>query len=384
MGLNDALARIAVRRCHVLLVEGTGGTRLRMELEQEIARRGWVEASSPADADILGLCGQSVSGLDEPLKTIWQQLPGPRAWVHVAAGDDVAQALDTGATALLDHDAQKRSETRRPTEPTDHHDGDGHGQDHEDGDEAGGDHDGGEHSDAGTGHEDHDDGMDMDMDMDMSPGGIPLAVEGKDRDGLHLDVLNVSLGPILPLWPAGLVLHCTLQGDIVSEARAEFLFRTDSPDPTRTPIGRRAAAVHWIDLAVRMVRLAGSSAAAQRLCALRDRALDDSPIESLHHALMRERDRFRRMPLLARSLALGSIPADSAGPWAGTDAWERLLGMLEAASTATSPDDHRLPFSPANPRLVEFMVSGKDLGVVRLIVASLDWSVARALPEVAV
>lgn len=362
MGLNNVLARIAVRRCHVLLVEGTGGTRLRMELEQEIARRGWVEASSPADADILGFCGQSVPGLDEPLKTIWQELPGPRAWVHVAPGDDVAQGLDTGATALLDHADQKKSETLRPTEPPDHHDGDEHGRDHE-----------------------HDDGMDMDMDMDMSPGGIPLAVEGKDRDGLHLDVLNVSLGPILPLWPAGLVLHCTLQGDMVTAARAEFLFRTDAPDPTRTPSGQHAAAVHWIDLAVRMVRLAGSSTAAQRLCTLRDRAMDDSPIEALHHALMRERDRFRRMPLLARSLAnLGTIPADAAGPWAGTDAWGRLLGMLEAASTATAPGDHGRAFPPVEAQLVEFLASGKDLGAVRLIVASLDLSVVHTLVEEAV
>lgn len=359
MGLNDVLARIAVRRCHVLLVEGTGGTGLRMEIEQEIARRGWVEALSPADADILGFCGQSVPDLDEALESVWQQLPGPRARVNVATGDDVAQALDAAATALLDHDGQKRSEAQRSAQMPDHQDGE-------------------DHSDTGMDHEDQSGGMDM----DMMPGGIPLAEEGKDRDGLHLDVLNVSLGPILPLWPAGLVLHCTLQGDLVSETRAEFLFRTDAPQTPGTPVGQRAIAVHWIDLAERLMRLAGSNAAAQRLRTLRDGALGGDPMEALHHSLLRERGRFRRMPLLARSLThVGSIPSDAAGPWAGTDAWERLQGMLEAASAATGPEEPGQAFPPVEPELVELLSRGQDLGAVRLILASLDVSVDRAVRE---
>ncbi|WP_143553999.1 hypothetical protein [Serinicoccus sp. CUA-874] len=42
-----------------------------------------------------------------------------------------------------------------------------------------------------------------------------------------MDVLKVRLGPVLPYWPAGLVLHCSLQGDVVTEARAEVLGAAD-------------------------------------------------------------------------------------------------------------------------------------------------------------
>src|SRR5699024_11402590 len=42
--------------------------------------------------------------------------------------------------------------------------------------------------------------------MDMAPEGISLAQGGQDRDGLEMDVLHLPLGPVLPFWPAGLVL----------------------------------------------------------------------------------------------------------------------------------------------------------------------------------
>ncbi len=74
------------------------------------------------------------------------------------------------------------------------------------------------------------DDMDMDMDMEMAPSGIPLAEGGEDRDGLEMDVLHLPLGPVLPHWPAGLVLRCALQGDVVVEATAEVLAAADAAD----------------------------------------------------------------------------------------------------------------------------------------------------------
>lgn len=71
------------------------------------------------------------------------------------------------------------------------------------------------HGGRGNMHADHQ-GMEM-------PGGLPMADRGEDRDGLMLDQLHVPLGPLLPDWPAGLVVHTTLQGDVVQAARIEIL-----------------------------------------------------------------------------------------------------------------------------------------------------------------
>ncbi len=59
-----------------------------------------------------------------------------------------------------------------------------------------------------------------DMERDM-PGGVPMADRGADRDGLALDQLHVPIGPLLPDWPAGLVVRTVLQGDVIQEARIE-------------------------------------------------------------------------------------------------------------------------------------------------------------------
>ena len=57
MGVKTLLGRLAVRRAHVLTVELPGYWTSRVRLEQAIAARGWRLASSPADADVLAVCG---------------------------------------------------------------------------------------------------------------------------------------------------------------------------------------------------------------------------------------------------------------------------------------------------------------------------------------
>lgn len=51
------------------------------------------------------------------------------------------------------------------------------------------------------------------------PYGRPMAMPPTDdlRDGLALDILTFRLGPFFPLWPAGLSVEVTLQGDIVQQ-----------------------------------------------------------------------------------------------------------------------------------------------------------------------
>lgn len=345
MGLRNALARAAVTRCHVFLVEAAGGTNARMAAEQDIALRGWVEALSPGDADILCVCGDIPAGEADAVERLWNQMPGPRSRTRVSRPEDVQALLDGCAGTLADVDYQQQTERARTTEQ--------------------------EQDDGGMDHGDMDDGGGMDhggMDMPM-PGGIPLAGEGKDRDGLDLDVLKVPLGPYLPLWPAGLVLQCELQGDVVFAATAAHAFDPSAVGIDAGPPGReRAVVIHRTDLAARLLTLAGAAGEAARIRAVRDAARAGAGMVECLRRLEAAASRLRRNWLLRRTLqGVGRIPRGTAGKSAGTDAWDRLLRMVDAAAGASPAG---LDPSDTLPGLVR----GQELSVVRLIVASLDLS----------
>ena len=176
MGVRGAVARAAAGRAHVLLVEVPGRPRLRVEAERVLARRGWVVADSPADADVLLVCGPVEGRLAEAVERTWDGLPGPRARVDLPDGTGeagLAEALEDARARLLDLRHQDEDAAgRAPAPPED------------------------VAADAG----------------DMAPDGVPLAGnDDADRDGLEMDVLHLPLGPVLRHWPAGLVLgpRCT-------------------------------------------------------------------------------------------------------------------------------------------------------------------------------
>ncbi len=64
--------------------------------------------------------------------------------------------------------------------------------------------------------------------------GLEMAGRGPDRDGLKLDQLHLSLGPVLADWPTGLMLRITLQGDVIQGAHA-------------VPVGTKGATSFWTD-----------------------------------------------------------------------------------------------------------------------------------------
>ncbi len=364
MGLKDLVARLAVRRCHVLVVEMPGGTLVRMEVERELARRGWVEALSPADADILCSCGVASPGFSDPMERVWEQLPGPRARTSITTVDDVHEALTLCADELSEPEAQAAAASER------HHKAAKP--------EPGTDHNSMNHGDMDHGSMDH-----GDMDMPM-PDGIALAGQGEDRDGLDLDELHLPLGPVLPLWPAGLVLGCTIQGDIVTTAKAELLAGPGQPEPASSDA--RAAVVHQTDLAARLLRLGASQSAAERMLGIRNAALAGAALNECRDLLTVELSRLKKSYLLRRSLSgVGAVDADSLNPEAGTDAWDRLVGMLENAARAADGQPRaggpQLSW-PVHAAQLEELVAGQELGRVRLIVASLDLTPARALEVV--
>src|SRR5699024_11252722 len=102
MGLNELLAGLAVRAAHVLVVEPPGQLSIRVELEHQMLRRGWRRAWTPADADVLAVCGVPGPELAELVDLILEQMPGPRVRTSISSPDAVALALRTAADLLLD------------------------------------------------------------------------------------------------------------------------------------------------------------------------------------------------------------------------------------------------------------------------------------------
>ena len=452
MGLSGVLARLAVRAAKVLVVETPGHWLTRVELEQQMLRRGWRPAWTPAEADVLAVCGVPGPELAELADRLWEQMPGPRVRVDIASPADASSALDDVVSRLLDteqHRADARERAQQPEIPEDHsgmdhgehedmdhvgHEDMGHedmdqdrGEGHEDHSEhdemdhdahAGMNHGGMDHGqtdhsghggmdhdshedmglDDGEGHEDHSEHGGMDhsghggMDhggMDMAPEGIPLAQGGEDRDGLEMDVLHLPLGPVLPFWPAGLVLRCSLQGDVVVDAEASVVDGNDHRAGTllEWPGDVPAAAVRC-DNAERLLALAGAEDAAARARRARDTLLHGDQ-DAARDAVDRLRRTVRRSRVLRWSLR-NMLPLD--GPVLERhglpescrgDAYDRLLSSVarisaEFGGEGSMPvDDTVVPWE-----IVPDLVTGLELGSVRLAVASLDLAPFPAVPEV--
>ncbi len=435
MGLREGIARGAVRRCHALVVEVPGWGATRRRAEAEIARRGWAAAGSPADADILLVCGQPGRELASACDRTWSQLPGPRIRMTVIAEVEVAAALDRSAAGLLDDRRQREEARARPIRPGDEPRPDGRmdaaahdsmamhggpgtrgGMDmHTDMDMEGGTppHDSrGMHGDMGM---DMGGGMDDGMDMDMPmPGGIPLASGGVDRDGLDLDLLHLPLGPVLAHWPAGLVVRCGLQGDVIVSAEAEVLPAADHPhcgdgsagqdsagqagtgqdsagpgsrNPACQGDGRREEIVRLCDAAVQVLALSGWSFAADRARRIRDAAVH-APLTQVLAELALLARRVEHSRLLRWSmngvLTVGEPSAVPGGTRAGerVPVLDRLLGWLESAAriAGDGPASVSSPPDPQHHRAllqqIPALVTGATLARARLVIAGLGLDTA--------
>ncbi|MGH3764821.1 MAG: hypothetical protein ACRDTX_06685 [Pseudonocardiaceae bacterium] len=380
MGLTRFLLRVAAARPHVLLVEAPGGTRVRLTVERELRQRGWPAAASPADADVLVVAGPLGPRLEPLADRVWQQIPGPRARLQLLEPDTAAAALDDARNRLADGGGQMAA-VSSPAGDTEH--GGVHGGHH-------GSSHGGHHS---SEHESHHgvDAHDIQHDMGM-PGGLPMADRGADRDGLMLDQLHVPLGPLLPDWPAGLVVHTTLQGDVVQAARVEVL-RADGPlddfwgEPWRRPgadepvtigDGARRRVAAYLDCLARLLAVAGWSDAAVRTRWLRDDVLGGDQVEQLI-------PRARRIARRLRGSRTLRWLTDGVGVHFGGDVTARWLawlvdleqGLPDVSGTGPISSVREPVRDPAALLAVlPALLEGAELGTARLIVASLDLNVA--------
>ncbi|QGK70219.1 hypothetical protein GIY23_12400 [Allosaccharopolyspora coralli] len=392
MGISAALRRFSAGMPHVLIAEVPGGTAARMAVEQLLRQWGWVEALGPADADVLAVVGPAGPQWTSFADQLWDQVPRPRARAHVKDADDAAAALERAVGLLADEGERIRPGGEGPSQRA----------------RAGGGHTEQGHSgDQSQGHEHGGGGMDM-------PGGVPMADRGPDRDGLMLDQLHVPLGPVLPDWPAGLVLHTTLQGDVLQEARVEVVrehgyvadfwnepWRRAAAGESVTvgEAARRRVAAH-LDSLARLLAVAGWEDAALRARRTRDEVLAGSPTEVTARQVHRLARRLRRSRTLRwLTDGLGILPAAVAeaagvtGPAlmacrAGGDVRARWQAWLDEVEQSVLGIDDTAPWAvlDAGPRgrvgaaggsaaLLEVLpelVEGAELAGARLIVASLD------------
>ncbi len=337
MGLSAGLGRLAARRLHVLLTEPAGGFEVRARAERACVQRGWVIASSPADADVLLVCGDGGGEhLAAAIERTWTQLPGPRARHLLAGADGLDLALDGVAQSYRDW-----VPSATVVDPA------AHGMDHGEMDHGAAAH--------GMDHGDMDHG-----DMHMSgPGGLPLASGADDdRDGLEMDVLHLPLGPVLPSWPAGLAVVLTLAGDVVTAVEV----RVADAAPANH------AAAYRLDAAARLLELAGAGELAGRARVGRDRLLDGEGFDPAHLRRTVERARVLRWSLRR----VGVVAAEDAtgrgwpSAWEG-DAHDRLLRLLHPLPDTGSAPTTFAPIAPSLPALL----SGSELGSAQLTVASL-------------
>ncbi|MCZ7433637.1 hypothetical protein [Streptomyces sp. WMMC1477] len=360
MGLNVVLRSAVMRGLaggpRVLLVACPGGTAVRLAAEAAVGERGGRLALTPAEADVLLVAGEPAAELRSAVDVLWGQMPGPRRLGQAARARDVGAVLEALLPGRGDGGRAARSAPWAPSG------GDG----------------------------------------ETARLGEPvMAGRGEDRDGLRLDVLRVPLGPVLPDWPAGLVVDTVVQGDVVQRAggrvlpfagprRPPFWHAGKSPDARR----RRTAAAH-LDSLGRLLAVAGWEAAAREARRLRDRLLDGEPERGVRADVGAWRRRVERSRTLRWATdGLGVLtPADAAGlgvsgpaararaPHDATARWRRWLeeadgllagGPVRDGGPRGSATVEGVPPSRGLLAAAVERMPGRELSAARLLLASLD------------
>lgn len=370
----------ARRGVHVLTVTAADGVVVRLAAERAVRTLGWVLAWSPADADVLVVCGTPEGAEVDAVERVWQQMPGPRARVRLDDPQDVSEALVAAAAALEDraaqeglaHDADIDAQMNAQGSGDMDHGEIGHGDmDHSEMERGQMEHGQMGHEDmdrSGMGHGDMDHGHEDHGGMSMGgPAGIPLA-EGvsEDRDGMEMDAWHVVLGAGLPGWPAGLVLQVELHGDVVTD-----LVVLAEP----TPHAQAESPVHaalLLDAAAGVLELAGWSLAASAARRVRDDLMEGRDPAEVGPRVERLARRVRRSVLLRWSLEGPRRRTTGDAPSAGHLVRSRAIGLLEAAGSMLTAPAHGAPMPHAyGLDDLPALAVGQELATLRLLVAGL-------------
>lgn len=331
------LTSVVARRPHVLTIApATVDAALRLAVEAELARRRWPAADSPADADVLLVLGAPGPRLAEVVRSVWATIPAPRVPARVTTTGAVRSVLDDAAAGLRGRSHASNASWRAPS---------GRESTSSGAVEAGADDVGFLASSASS---------DALLARDVEPQMADLAFY--DRDGLALDALHVALGPVLPHWPAGLVVHATLAGDLVTDARAEVLdvpARVGPGSRGRSPLGPDRTR---LDVLTRVLGLLGADHLAARARALRDHDPEPGELTAFGRRLRRNRPlrwAVRDVPLVGGVVEERTLE-------------ERVAHLASALGGSLPP-----PVRPTAERAVQAVI-GLELGAARLALAALD------------
>lgn len=354
MGLRAAVTSWALARPRVLVVDSPEARALRWAADAELDRRGWSAALSPADADVLLVLGEPGPGLAGAVDLLWSQLPAPRLRVEVRTPAALAESLDDAAARLAASGADPAPDDPWQAAPRP----DGVEHEHHGGHDQHMDHGQDQHMDHG-GHDQHMDHGGHEHHMHHGGGdvaGLAMAQTAPDRDGLQLDSLAVTVGPWLPGWPTGLVVHGRLQGDVLTEPHVTWVDPDAAPPPPASP------QVVAADVLSRLLLVAGWPLAARQ--ARRTRA--DLVAGTAGAGANAERLARRVTGSRVLTWSLRGVGHDEQG----RDAVDRVR---QWAGSLTGDGD---PPPPASPQAVAAMTDGAELAAVRLAVATLDPSPA--------
>ncbi|WP_448610091.1 hypothetical protein [Geodermatophilus sp. URMC 60] len=275
---------------------------------------------------------------------------------------DAAAVLDQGAEGLLRRAGSAvTAEERPPPAVLLGKDGDtgDEGMDHGGGHE-GMDHGGGhEGMDHGGGHE----GMDH-MHHGGEVAGLPMAMTGPDRDGLQLDVLTVSLGPILPGWPTGLVLRGEVRGDVLTGVDLSWLDAEDHVPASSLPDARQTA----LDHLARFLLVAGWPTAARDARRARDGLRSEDRGQQV--AAQRLAEQVSRRVLRSRALHWGIAGAGRPARDGDASSADLVLGRLHHWCDVAAGRDGEPDTAPALED-IRARLEGCEIGTARLIVAAL-------------
>jgi len=113
--VTGLLLRAGATRPHVMIAAMPGATDVRLTAEEQLRRRRWPDALTPADADVLLVAGTAAPDIAEAVEAAWAAVPAPRVRVHATRPDDIAPALDIARAELASAADQRRSAaTRHP------------------------------------------------------------------------------------------------------------------------------------------------------------------------------------------------------------------------------------------------------------------------------
>jgi hypothetical protein len=190
-----------------------------------------------------------------------------------------------------------------------------------------------------------------------------MARTAPDRDGLELDALEVSLGPILAGWPTGLVLRTELQGDVLTSAHLSWLDAGHMGGDS--PTDAQSAALDYLS---RFLLVAGLPTTAREARRARDGLVSSNTDDRA--AAQQRAERVARRVRRSRSLAwsirgVGFLASSDANTREEITA--RVLRWCDAAAGGETGGRRATTLED-----LEVALTGTELGTARLIVASVE------------